>query len=300
MDFFKFVTFADVLFVSSNADIQTELSTSFLIGALCFAIVYILQAVALYTIAKHNGYGNRWMAFVPFFNLYYMGVLADKNKIFNVSAKTYSTALAILEVIAVVLYVLYYVSCALIFFGGYAQEVTTTSIFLGVEMETISYAPYHLPEGLTWAWWVYENINKYILSWFEVVYLAVYLCVLMAFFQTYSAKRYVLFAITSALFPIGGIFMFVVRNNAGKNYHEYLREQQQRQYEMYQMYNRQQGGNPYNYNPYSGRTTPPQGNPYSNQSHTAGSGDDPFGEFGTGNSTNNQSPDDDPFDEFKN
>ena len=82
MDFFQFASYAE-LFVSlsMNPDqtVTNRLWICLLVGGLCFLIVYIFQAVGLFTIAKREGYGNKWMAFVPFFNLYYIGVCAEKN-----------------------------------------------------------------------------------------------------------------------------------------------------------------------------------------------------------------------------
>lgn len=106
---------------------------------------------------------------------------------------------------------------------------------------------------------------------------------LICFFQTYACRRYVLFAITSILFPVMGILFFIVRNNQAVNYKDFIRAEQARQYQQYQQFRQQDfNNNPYNQNPYSR-------NPYDNSQGKDGS--DPFD--GLGNNT-----DSDPFDDF--
>ena len=77
MDFFEYANLA-LQFVDGGL-----FWVPFLVGGLCFATVFVFEGVALYTIAKREGYKNKWMAFIPFFNTYYIGVCAQKNKCMN-------------------------------------------------------------------------------------------------------------------------------------------------------------------------------------------------------------------------
>ena len=120
MDFFKYADFAEY-FVSTN-----NRWLIYLVGGLCFLIVFIFQAVALYTIATKAGYKNRWMAFIPFFNTYYIGVCAQKNKCFNsINAKTIGLVTAIFEFVLVAAYIVYHVAFSLVEQYLYFEEVTT-------------------------------------------------------------------------------------------------------------------------------------------------------------------------------
>lgn len=299
MEFFEFANVTE-MFVSmyyNESDPMRVIWLSLLIGGLCFALVYVFEAVALYTIAKKGGFKNGWMAFVPFLNTYYIGVLANKNKIYKFDAKTVSAVLAVMEFIYVALSALYYIALSMIFSGGYAKPVYEDLNYGGTIISVITgYKPFNLPEGLNWAWWVFAHLQDYILSWYSLLYLVVNVFVLMSFFQTYACRRYWMFTLFSILFPVKGILFFAVRNNSGKNYRDYLREQQQRQYRMYQEYNRQ-SGNPYNYNPYS-NNRPPQ-DPYTPPPSQGASGD-PFGDFGSdsGQSGGGTQSGGDPFDDF--
>lgn len=288
MEFFKIASIAEFAFMS---DVYKQyLWAYFLIGACVFAVVYLLQSVALYTIAGREGFKNRWMAFVPFFNTYYIGVVSEKNPVFRTKAKYVSLAAAVIEVIYCALAILYYVAMFLIFKGGYAEPVYETIVYVK-SMDILTGYELHLPDNLAWAGWVFSNFNDYVLSLVQLVYSILKIFILVSFFRTYASPRYVLFSILSVFFPVGGIFMFVVRNNRGKNYIEYLREQQRRQYQMYQDYMRNNGGTDgQGGSGYGGG----QGDPYSQQRPSTPP-DDPFGGLGSSNGGGNPS---DPFDEF--
>lgn len=293
MDFFEYAT------IVQNFTTYDTRWVPYLVGGLCFAIVFIFSAVALYTIAKREGYGHKWMAFVPFFNTYYIGVCAQKNRVFNLDAKKVAMLTAILEALLVAGNILYYVSYELLLAGNYI-EIRMEDTAYGLAMTSYSVSS-TLPDYLDWAAWCFLNLNTYILWWVQLIYLFLEVLVLSCFFQTYATRRYFLFTITSVLFPIQGILFFIVRNNTGMSYRDYMRREQERQYRMYQQYNRQNNNpynnsynqNPYNQNPYSqgGYNPPPQ------DDRAAGnSDDDPFSEFGGEDSGGSDRSGDDPFD----
>lgn len=282
MDFFEYASIAGEF-------APTKLWVQLLIGGLCFAIVFIFEAIGLYTIATRNGYKNKWMAFVPFFNTYYIGVCAQKNKFYNVSTKTIGLVAAICEAVLVALYIFSLVSGSLI--EQYLVEVEDT--YLGIPVLSYQINSAAVPDDLQWAAWVYNYMDRYILSILNMVFFVLELILLICFFQTYACRRYVLFAVTSVLFPIMGILFFIVRNNKGVNYKDFIRAEQARQYQQYQQYRQQNyDNNPYmhNYdqNPYNR-------NPYDNaQSGGNTGGSDPFDEFGDSGKSGGS----DPFEDF--
>lgn len=291
MSFFEFTSITDQTIRYSTG--RLDLITSFIVGALCFAVVFILQAIGLFSIAKREGYNHKWMAFVPFFNTFYIGFCGQKNKFLKIDAKIISIIAAILELLLCVGYILYYVSFAYLNVGGYISvsaipvaEVNGQSFLYQVEPQITGI----VPASINWAEWCFNYIYIFI-SVFDLLYLFALVVTLSCFFQTYAARRYFLFAFTSILVPIHGIFIFVVRKNKGTRYAEYMREVQER---VYRQYRNQQSfdQNPYNQNPYSGDSNhefygKPQEPPRQK------SDDDPFPEFKSYSS-------DDPFDEFKN
>lgn len=286
MDFFKYESVAELF--------ANTFWVRFLIGGLCFAIVFIFESIALFTIATRNGYKNRWMAFLPFFNTYYIGVCAQKNKFYNVNAKTIGLVAAIFEIMLVALNIFSLVAASLIV--DYVVEIEDT--YLGITTSTYQINLNEIPDNLQWAAWVYLYMDRYIVSVVDIVYLIMETILLICFFQTYACRRYVLFAITSVLFPIMGILFFIVRNNQAINYKDYMRAEQARQYQQYQQYRQQNyNNNPYNQN-YN--QNPYNHNPYNNPPQSGGSGADPFDEFGgNGNGGNSDNkPQNDPFEDF--
>lgn len=293
MEFFEFASISEMLFYTD--EYKRQLWAYMLIGALCFAMVYIFEAVALYTIAKRNGIKNKWMAFLPVLNTYYIGVVSKK----NLKGMYVPIITAAAEGVYIFLNMLYYIALALIFKGGYAAPVYESTMIGNISVERVTgYAPVNLPESLNWAWWVFVNIDTYITYWVQLIYTIANVFLLVAFFRTYSSPRYILFSIVSVLFPVKGIFMFAVRNNAGKNYGQYINEQRQRQYNMYQDYmrrNGQYGGQGYNGGYQNGGY---QNGQYGGTGHS-GSGEDPFGGLGGNDNHSDGNPSggapDDPF-----
>ena len=286
MDFFKYMPISEQF--SATYWVQ------YLIGGLCFAIVFIFEAIALYTIATKNGYNNKWMAFIPFLNTYYIGVCAQKNKFYSLSAKTLGILAASIEAVVVLFYVFTIITQSLVkeyivvIEDDYFSAITNISL-----SETLSATP----NNLKWAAIAYFCMYNYILNIFDLIYLVVNVLLLICFYQTYACRRYVIFSIMSVLFPIMGILFFVVRNNKGYNYKEFVHAEQVRQYRQYQQFRQQNSNNPYNQNynqnPYSrNQNDNPQG---------SGNNSDPFAEFtGSGNSggESNNNPPIDPFEDF--
>ncbi len=309
MEFITFADFADTLFMLFGDDYYKRYMWAyFLIGGIGFAIIYIFKSVALYTIARREGFANSWMAFVPILNTYYAGVLADKNRIFGLKAKTVSLIAAIAEFAYVAMNIIYYAAQGVIFAGGYAVPQFEATLIGNTYVDVFSgYGIVGLPVSLSWAGWVYAYFPEAFLYWLNLLSVVSYILVMIAFFQTYSCRHYVLFSIFSALFPLSGIFMFVVRNNRGKNYTQFVKERQYRQYQQYQEYMRNNGGynNPnggYNnpndpYNGGRGAGSEPPKDPFDGMGgqsgnggsqsgsdgrqggSSGGSGDDPFGDF---------------------
>ena len=294
MDFFEYASVA-AMFVNT-------LWVQLLVGAVSFAIVFVFQAIALYTIARREGYKNKWMAFIPFANTYYIGVCAQKNKFHNIDARTLGLITAVFEFLLFAFYILYYVACYLVIDYEIATETTTTVI--GISRTFTEYSLEGVPENLAWAAWMYNYMYRYILRFVDLLFLLCQICLLMTFFQTYSCRRYVLFTVTSVLFPIQGILFFVVRNNKALNYKEFLRSEQARVYRMYQQQQQQNfNRNPYSRNPYN--QNPYTDSPNNDSTEYGGSApEDPFGDLGgsggSGGNTDSRPDDGSPFDELNN
>lgn len=300
MEFFTFQSVGDFITRTATDDVYNKyLWVSLLIGAVCYLVVYGFKAAGLYTIAKREGYKNRWMAFVPVLSSYYIGVLSEKNKVFGAKPKYVSLVYALAEFVYIVLQALLIAATICLFSGScdivarydeYATTAGTISVFSG------NYTFNYVPDNLVWALWIFTYFSDYFITIADLVCVVLQVFVLTSFFRTYSPSKYVLFTVLSVLFPLQGVFIFCVRNNRGINYGQYLKEYQRRRYAAYQEYMRNtQNGNYYGggyYNP--GNANPQNGAPRGNAP------EDPFDGMGEQPKNNNPSNDgsspDDPFD----
>ena len=273
MDFFRITQTAESL-------LEVEYwRMAFIYGAVGFLIVFVFQAIALYTIASHGGIAHKWMAFVTILSTYYIGICARKNKALGLDSKLVGIIAAALEFALCAGFTMHYVGYH--FAEPYIVYVEAQEFYGFVLLEPT--IPNIDPE-LAWAGFCYLILGD-ILDWVNLIYLFAQIMLISAFFQTYAAKKYFLFTIASVLLPVQGILFFVVRNNTGMNYREYMMREQERQYRMYRQYrqNNQYNQNNYGQNNYGDR---PYG--YGENSRPEPNNEDPFEEFGNSN--------DDPFD----
>lgn len=293
MDFFEYASLADT--IAETFGVSSPLWVSMTVGGLCFLIIYIFQSVGLYTIASRAGLNHKWMAFIPFFSTYYIGKCGDKNRFFNVDTKKIALATAILELVLLVVFIISFIATYQV--SDYLVDYTQESAYFNLTT-TVWSLPDNFPANhpeLYWAWWCYNYLD-FILAPLQIIFLLGQIIILNCFFQTYAAKHYFIFTLTSIFFPVQGILIFAVRNNKGMKYSDYIRMVQERTYRQYR--NQQNfNQNPYNQNPYNQNTysndynRPPY--PGEEQQYQNNATEDPFSEFG---SPKNKSGD--PFDEF--
>lgn len=293
MDFFQYASIADI-FMEFFLGVPVSLWVSMVIGGVCFLTVYVFQTIGLFTIAKHEGYKNKWMAFVPFFNTYYIGRCGAKNRFFRVDTKKIAIATAVIEFVALGVYILSYVANHLV--EPYLVEHTVETWFGSSTQLDLPTGFNSMYPNLIWAGLCYKYLD-FLLAPLNIVQMLGMIVILNCFFQTYAARRYFLFTLTSVLFPVQGILIFAVRNNKGMSYADYVRSVQER---IYRQYREQQNfnQNPYNQNPYSSdynrppyQDPPEPQQPPQSDSDKSSKPEDPFAEFGS-------SKKDGPFDEF--
>lgn len=246
---------------------------SMIYGAAGFLIVFVFQAIALYTIASRSGLKHKWMAFIPFLSTYYIGNCARKNRTLGLDSKLVGIIAASLEFVLFAGYVMHYVGYH--FIEG-NLEFETIEIY---GMTFLQAEPLKgIDPSLVWAAFCYQTLGD-ILEWVQLIYLFMQVMLLSAFFQTYAARRYFLFTLVSIILPIQGILFFVVRNNTGMSYREFVMREQERRYRMYRQYNQNNG---YSQPNYGDRTYD-----YNTAPRPETKNEDPFEEFGPS--------DDDPF-----
>ena len=278
MDFSQYVMTASYFTATTEGGLSAYWWVYLVAISAFFLCMFGLQAAALFTIAKREGYKHKWMAFVPFVSTYYIGVCSQKNRLFKgLSTKVVGLVTAIMEAALFACSVVFYVACfQLSAAGSLTLEI---SAFYMPELNLGG-----VPAYLDWAEACAIYLDQ-IVYWFDIVLSLFEIFLFAAFFQTYGARHYFWFTLLCVLFPVQGIIMFVVRKNKATSYREYIRGEQERKYRMYRQYTEQDfNNNPYNQNPYSrnqyrgdyGNQTPPE---QQNNYHSAP--EDPFAEFGS-------------------
>lgn len=238
--------------------------------------VYFLMGFGLRRMALNRNLKYPWMGFIPFARIYYIGVIAGESRFFGRKVKNAGLIAMIITAALFVVEGFYrvvsYYPILVMFSRGEAITLTVT------ESGNLA-VPWQWNDAVN----VMYNIAYYLKYFLDLALLFVNIMLYMDLFKKYSPARYFLFALLTVLLPIGGIFVFALRNKPAINFSDYIKER----------YMRMQGT-------FTGpRPTPPD-NPF-REFGERGDNDpgDPFAEFGQEKKhEDNEDNDDDPFGGF--
>ena len=257
-------------------DTQILISGAVLGGALLVGL-FILQGFGLFAMAKRRNLSRRYLAFVPFANIYYMGKLAGRCGFFGHEMKKAEVYAMLAQIVAVV-FTSTYIAAELYLYIGHGipqslEDATSRPIWSGLTGFSLAVSKFY----------EYAELFFIIISLVSELLLLV---LVMGLYKTYSPKNYTLLAVLTLFVPIARfITIFALRNKAPIDYEAYMRAR----HDAYVRYQQQRYGG-YN-NPYG---TPNghggYGNSYGNQQQpTKPQGGDPFEEFSSSGG---------PFEEF--
>ena len=272
-----------------------------LVGAfLIWTALFILQGVGLYVMAKKQGLKKKWLAFIPFVNILYMGKIAGETFIFGQRMKRPGLYAMIAQIVTTAL--CFTVMISEIYLCANCNVHSLMNLRIGVETECIRYSISR-----------FYDISQYFLSIAQLCYTLLMLLLLSALYKKYSVKNQMVFTLLSCFVPISRfIIIFVLRNNKAVDYQAYMRARREAYMRQQQQYRNQYGpynpyNNPYN-NPYGQNRAPYGQNPYNPQSQNRSnsSSGEPFEEFSSsknqngtqsgGNTSNSANGDDGFFD----
>jgi hypothetical protein len=241
-----------------------------LVLAVCiWAALFTLQGFGLYTMAKRRDLKHKWLAFVPFVNLLYVGKLAGTCEVFGHKMKSAGVYTMIAQIVTTL-------CCAFAIFAEiYLYSVYGAPNYVASEGGTVLPVWTNLSGAGVTIFNIY-NISDYILSIIELVYQVLLLILVMGLYKRYNPKNHLIFSFLTLFIPFARYFViFAHRNCPAIDYEAYMRARRDafiRQQQQYQQY-----GNPYGM-PYGN----PYGNPYGgqNQASEQKKPEDPFAEFG--------------------
>ena len=274
MELYGFYT--SIIFALSITDLKYETGLIIAIaGALAIWLtLFIFQAIGLFVMAKKRGVRHKWLAFMPFANVIYMGKLAGECSFFGQKMKRAGLYTMLAQIIGTLLTFSVLATVYLYFKQGKPSD----------ELELWGGTP-------QWSGLVgfdrflgeYLLYSGFIIMTLELVYKVLSLVLIMGICKKYSPSNYILLSFLVLFIPEARyILIFVLRKRKAIDYGAYIKAKQEeflrRQQQYYNTY-----GNPYNRpngygNPYGG----PYGNPYNQppqQPQKPQQPEEPFSEF---------------------
>lgn len=268
-------------------------------GSALWLALFVLQGFGLYKMAKNRGMKRKWLAFVPFANILYIGKLTGDCQVFGQRMKRAGLYTMIAQILTTAL-------CAI---------TVAAELYLYIVNGTPQYDEWGSPFWLNLSGFSVTaekayNVVGYILPIFQLVYELLMLILLFGLYKKYYPKNYMFLGILSLFIPTARfIVVFVLRNRKAIDYEAYMQarreaymRQQQQYYNTYGNpyggYNRPYG-NPYGQNGYNQPQRPEPEDPFTEfGGKKSGDKDAPFDEFGGKQGDEKDGKNENPFDDF--
>lgn len=244
-------------------------------GGLLWLALFVLQGIGLYTMAKKRGMAKRYLAFVPFANIWYMGKLAGECKVFGRKMKRAGTYAMIAQIVTTLL------SCAALAAELYLYLRHGDPI---VPEDPLA-SPYWGLTGFSGKVESFYDYSGFFISIFQLIFRLLMLIILLSLYKQYAPKNYFTLSVLAFFVPSARLVTaFCLKNRTAIDYEAYMRARHEAYMRRQQQYYNQYG-NPYN-RPYGGGYNNPYANPYQQNpdpQSQAKKPDDPFEEFSSSN-----------------
>ena len=254
MEIYNFYKSWSMTLVELKADAVEMRINGLIFGIIFWFILFILQGIGLYTMAKNRSLPKKWLAFVPFVNIYYIGKLTGECDVFGQKMKR----AGLYAMIAYTLVTLVYFSVIAVELYLYVTQG------LPDKYNELNYAPqwYNLT-GFSASAYEYYALSGHFISILQLAAEVLMLILLMGLLRKYTPKNYVILGILSALVPISRyIIIFILRKRKEIDYAEYIRAQREAFFRQQQQYRDMYGSPNGQNNPYGNPYRNPYGNPY--------------------------------------
>ena len=241
---------------------KTDVLIACAIGAVVFwLIMFVLQGIGLYTMAKRRGMKKKALAFIPFANIYYIGKLSGECVVFGQRMKRAGLYAMIAQTVASIL------SLAII--AG--QLYLYTNCGEPMIDETFG-TPYWVITGGGFASVVakFMEVSAYFIRIIQLVTSVLMLILLSGLYKKYSPRNYFMLGVLTIMLPARFLIVFFLRNREPIDFEAYMRARREAYMRQQQQYHQQYYGS------YGNRYGNPYGNPYQPPQKP----EDPFEEFG--------------------
>ena len=252
-------------------------------GLLLFATVFVLQGFGISKMAKNRGLEKRWLAFVPFVNIWYLGKLSGDGQFFGQRMKNTGLYAMIGQIIATGVTWAMIISEAYLFYEyGVPNVVNDSYCWTGLT-------------GFAKTVEQFYTVSLYLVMIFQLICQVLLFILLTSLFKQYAPRNYSILSFMCLLVPLARFFtIFALRNRKAIDYDAYMRARREAYARRYQqMY----GPNPYGNGPYGQNPYGQSQNPYGQSGAAQKKPEDPFEEFSSGASKKTDGPSQGPSDE---
>ena len=263
MEIYNLYQMGSLIFSAFSKDYGLIFTCAIVFGLVSWLALFVLQGVGLFVMGKRREMKNKWLAFVPFVNIYYMGKLAGECGFFGHKMKNAGLYAMIAQMLGTLFTCTYILAeCYLYLKHGapqYGADAMSTPYWTGLT-------------GFSLALSKFYDYGGFILSILSLVTQLLLLVVILGLYKKYQPRNYMVFSMLSVFIPLSRfIIVFAFRNRPAINYEDYVRAQREEYIRRRQQYGY---GNPYG-NPYGqGGYAGPQNGPYQPPKP-----DEPFEEF---------------------
>lgn len=197
--------------VSTSGGVLNQTAVFFSLIAIVFAVYaidFVLMGIGLYHIAKRDGIKHAYLAFIPFANIYFIGKIAGRAKVFGKSVKN----IGVYTLIFFVAYLALSLTSDILLYGENLK-----GMFVNNDMGV-------LPEFYG-SFWVDGVLNIAIII-ASLCYIVSNVFMLSTFFLYYANKNRVLYLLLSIFIPIStGLLVFISRKSKRFDFSNYMKMQ---------------------------------------------------------------------------
>ncbi len=208
--------------------------------------IFLLQAFGLYKMAKNRGMKKKWLAFMPFANIYYIGKLAGETSVFGQRVKRAGLYAMIAQIVTTILSGMIIASLFYLCLSKGTGVLTDSGRLEFGELNGVGFKANRL-----------LDISEIISMPFALIYNVFMLILLNGLYKKYTPKNYFPLLFLSFVLPESRfIVIFALRNKKAVDFEAYMRARREaymRRYQQQNPYNPYNNpyGNPYGQNPYS-------------------------------------------------
>ena len=225
-------------------------------------VLFVLQGIGLYTMGKNRDMKGKWLAFVPFANIWFMGKLAGDCEVFGHKLKRAGLYTMIAQIVTTLFCGLIIAAQTYLYVVEGAPQVSEIDMPYWPGLTSFSLTVFN-----------FYTISEYLLSILSLVYEIFMFILIFGLLKRYSPKNHTGLGVLAVFVPLSRfIIVFAIRKRRAIDYEAYMRARREEFMRRQQYRNSYNGyGNPYNA-PYGNRYT------YNPQS-TAQNPEEPFSEF---------------------